>query len=280
MMKKKFIIGAAMVAAMMLHGFGMAAEGNPSCALMRFTDDTRYDRVESAPTLSDLVMEKLLNSGKFNFKETKVIDQDMEKMLYDEKNAMFQNARYAVDNGNYDVLFEGPGFSENQAETIASAQLGQIVNPEVVGSIGNQHQADYLIQGTILNLGSGDWMDNRVANTVQYASTAVALTGSPGAANMLGALGPLASLASAVNVKKTGVGVQADLKLIKVSTGEVIWKKTVVGKNIQKQYSVIGIKVGSDKLNNEMYFNAMDQTAQLIADALIADAESGKLFVK
>ena len=90
-MKKKFILGAAMAAAMLLHGWGMAAEGNPSCVLMRFTDDTRYDRVESAPTLSDLVLEKLLNSGKFNFKETKVIDQDMDKMLYDEKNAMFQN---------------------------------------------------------------------------------------------------------------------------------------------------------------------------------------------
>lgn len=128
-MKKEFILGAAMAAAMLLHGWGMAAEGNPSCVLMRFTDDTRYDRVESAPTLSDLVLEKLLNSGKFNFKETKVIDQDMEKLIYDEKNAMFQNARYAIDNGNYDVLFEGPGFSENQAETIASAQLGQIVNP-------------------------------------------------------------------------------------------------------------------------------------------------------
>lgn len=29
-----------------------------------------------------------------------------------------------------------------------------------------------------------------------------------------------------------------------------------------------------------MYFNAMDETAQLIADALITDAEAGKLFAK
>lgn len=97
---------------------------------------------------------------------------------------------------------------------------------------------------------------------------------------MMGALGPLGSLVGAVNVKETGVGVQADLKVIKVSTGEVVWKKLVIGKDIQKKYSVGFIKVGSDKLNNEMYFNAMDETAQLIADALIADAEAGKLFVK
>lgn len=67
----------------------LTAFANPSCVLMRFTDDTRYDRVESAATLSDLVMEKLLNSGKFNFKETRVIDKNLEKLLYDEKAAVF-----------------------------------------------------------------------------------------------------------------------------------------------------------------------------------------------
>lgn len=73
----------------------LPAFANPSCVLMRFTDDTRYDRVESAATLSDLVMEKLLNSGKFNFKETKVIDKNLEKLLYDEKQQFFrmQNTR-------------------------------------------------------------------------------------------------------------------------------------------------------------------------------------------
>lgn len=275
------VLASTMVTLLFSSTVTLTAFANPSCVLMRFTDDTRYDRVESAATLSDLVMEKLLNSGKFNFKETKVIDKNLEKLLYDEKAAVFQNARYAMNYGDYNTLFEGQGFNEKWAQSIASARLGQIVSPVIVSSIGRQHNAEYLIQGTILNLGSGDWMENKIADAAQYANTAMSMMGGSGAANMMGPLGPLSSLASSINVKKTGVGVQADLKVIKASTGEVIWQKEVIGKDTQKQISLFGsIKIGSDKLNNDMYYKAMEDTAQSIADALIADADAGKMFVK
>lgn len=281
MRKSLKVLASTMVTLVFSSTVTLTAFANPSCVLMRFTDDTRYDRVESAATLSDLVMEKLLNSGKFNFKETKVIDKNLEKLLYDEKAAVFQNARYAMNYGDYNTLFEGQGFNEKWAQSIASARLGQIVSPVIVSSIGRQHNAEYLIQGTILNLGSGDWMENKIADAAQYANTAMSMMGGSGAANMMGPLGPLSSLASSISVKKTGIGVQADLKVIKVSTGEVIWQKEVVGKDTQKQISLFGgIKIGSDKLNNDMYYKAMENTAQSIADALIADADAGKMFVK
>lgn len=275
------VLASTMVTLVFSSTVTLTAFANPSCVLMRFTDDTRYDRVESAATLSDLVMEKLLNSGKFNFKETRVIDKNLEKLLYDEKAAVFQNARYAMNYGDYNTLFEGQGFNEKWAQSIASDRLGQIVSPVIVSSIGRQHNAEYLIQGTILNLGSGDWMENKIADAAQYANTAMSMMGGSGAANMMGPLGPLSSLASSINVKKTGIGVQADLKVIKASTGEVIWQKEVIGKDTQKQISLLGsIKIGSDKLNNDMYYKAMENTAQSIADALIADADAGKMFVK
>lgn len=281
MRKSLKVLASTMVTLVFSSAVTLTAFANPSCVLMRFTDDTRYDRVESAATLSDLVMEKLLNSGKFNFKETKVIDKNLEKMLYDEKAAVFQNARYAMNYGDYNTLFEGQGFNEKWAQSIASARLGQIVSPVIVSSIGRQHNAEYLIQGTILNLGSGDWMENKIADAAQYANTAMSMMGGAGAANMMGPLGPLSSLASSINVKKTGIGVQADLKVIKVSTGEVIWQKEVVGKDTQKQISLFGgIKIGSDKLNNDMYYKAMENTAQIIADTLITDADAGEIFVK
>lgn len=281
MRKSLKVLASTMVTLVFSSAVTLTAFANPSCVLMRFTDDTRYDRVESAATLSDLVMEKLLNSGKFNFKETKVIDKNLEKMLYDEKAAVFQNARYAMNYGDYNTLFEGQGFNEKWAQSIASARLGQIVSPDIVSSIGRQHNAEYLIQGTILNLGSGDWMENKIADAAQYANTAMSMMGGAGAANMMGPLGPLSSLASSINVKKTGIGVQADLKIIKVSTGEVIWQKEVVGKDTQKQISLFGgIKIGSDKLNNDMYYKAMENTAQIIADTLITDADAGEIFVK
>lgn len=281
MRKSLKVLASTLVTLVFSSTVTLTAFANPSCVLMRFTDDTRYDRVESAATLSDLVMEKLLNSGKFNFIETKVIDKNLEKLLYDEKAAVFQNARYAMNYGDYNTLFEGQGFNEKWAQSIASARLGQIVSPVIVSSIGRQHNAEYLIQGTILNLGSGDWMENKIADAAQYANTAMSMMGGSGAANMMGPLGPLSSLASSINVKKTGIGVQADLKVIKVSTGEVIWQKEVVGKDTQKQISLFGgIKIGSDKLNNDMYYKAMENTAQIIADTLITDADAGEIFVK
>lgn len=276
-MKKLTALLAALVFSSSLQVSMAFAENAPTCVLMKFTDDTRFDKVESTGTLSDLVMEKLLASGKFNFKETKVINENLEKRLYDERAEEFANARWAMNYGNYSVLFEGAGFDENKAQSIATATVGQYVSPKIIASIGVANQADYLIQGTIINLGTGNWMDNKVATIAQGATTAMSVVGATGAANLLG---PVGLIANNVSVKKTGVGVQADLRLIKAKTGEVVWHKCVTGSDTQKQVNVGFIKIGSDKLNNDMYYKAMEITSQLIADALIDDLDAGKLFLK
>ena len=252
---------------------------NPTCVFMKFTDDTRFVKVDSAPSLSDLVMEKLLASGQFNFKETKVIDADMENLLYEERAAEFKNARSAVNSGNYNVLFEGPGFNEEKAQTIATAQVGQIISPQITSAIGKQHGADYLIQGTIRNIGTGNWMDMDSAQAVNLAQNLTSYMSSTAAGLAGTILAPLGALASAVSVNVTGIAVQADLKLIQASTGEVIWQKMVTGKKTQRQYKIGGLaKIGSDKLSNELYSEAMDNAAEVIANALIEDIGSGKVF--
>jgi len=253
-----------------------AAE-NYSCVLMKFTDDTRFDRIESNATLSDLVLEKLINSGKFNFVETKPINENMEYILYNERATEFQNAKAAMNSGQFNTLFEGPGYNENKAQSITTARLGQIITPSITSSIGKTHNAEYLIQGTIINIGTGNWINGDLMMAAVYGQQAMAVLGAAGAAS---ALGPIGAIASSLVPKETGIGVQADLRLIKASTGEVIWIKRVIGKNVQKQYNVLGAKIGSDKLNNEMYFKAIDDASTKIAEALIADVNAGKLFVK
>lgn len=265
----------ALMAAAVLSAGGMA-EASPSCVLMKFTDDTRFDTIDSAGTLSDLLMEKLLNSGKFNFKETKVIPENMEKRLYDEKSNFYQSVKWAAASGSFNSLFESAAFSENMAESIASARLGQIVDPEIVRSIGSQHGAEYLIQGTILNLGSGDWLDTNFETKAQLASTAVSTLGGSGAAQLLG---PLGSIASGIKVSKASMGVEADVKIIRASTGEVVWKRSFIASNTTKLVKFSILKFGSDKLNDEMYYKAIDGVAQNIADALVADIDAGKLFL-
>ena len=256
----------------------IGSESNPACVLMKFTDDTRYRKVEAPATLSDMVMEKLIASGKFNLKETKPIDQNIETMLYEERAQEFANAEDAIANDNYGVLFEGPGFNEKKAQTISTAVVGQIVEPKFTAPIGEAHNAEYLIQGTILNLGTGSWWDQDAIKAASYASTAVSVLGGAGASSFLGPAGALASMLG--NAKRTGIGVQADLRIIKAATGEVVWSDRVTSIADQKQYDLMGIKIGSDKLSNNLYAKAMELAAKNIVDNLTKQSAEKKIFVK
>lgn len=280
---KKIIAAALIGAASFLPQTSHAAE-NPTCVLMKFTDDTRYDRIESAESLSDLLMEKMIASGRFNLKETKPIDQNMEAVLYDEKMAELSGIRAALSAGNMNALFEGAGFNEQKAQSIASAQLGQIVDPVITGSIGQSHGTEYLIQGTIVNIGVGNWWEDedyyKMSQAINMASQ---LLSSP-LAQLGYALGPagavLTGLAQSFDMKTTGIGVQSDIRIIRADSGEVVWMKRVTGIDKQKQYGFGPLKVGSTKLNANLYSKAMEDAATKIVDALVADMDEGKLFVK
>lgn len=276
------------LAAAMAFGFAAAlpwtaqAAENPTCILMKFTDDTRFDRIESAQSLSDLLMEKMIASGRFNLKETRPIEQNMEAMIYDEKMAELSGIRAAVEEEDMTPLFEGPGFNESKAQSIATAALGQIVDPAITESIGDAHGAQYLIQGTIINIGVGNWWEDQnyfmISQAVNLASSLVA---QPIMAALGSALGPLgAVLGGGFDMKTTGIGVQSDIRVIRADTGEVVWLKRVTGRNTQKQYGIGMVKIGSTKLNANIYAKAMDVTAQKIVDEMIADMDAGKLFAK
>lgn len=272
-MKKVNVILTALVLCTSLYTSVVQAAENPTCILMKFTDDTRFDKIESAASLSDLVMEKLLVSGKFNLKETKPIDGKIEALLYDEKLRELQGVRSAIYYGDYNAMFEGPGFNESKAQSIATASIGQFITPQITSRIGQAHGAEYLIQGTIINLGTGDWWDDDAVKISHALQTASNLMGTGGVPNPLGMLGSF-------SMKRTGIGVQSDLRIIKASTGEVVWTKRVTGIGDQKQFGIGFVTVGSDKLNANLYTKAMDKAAQKIVDALVADSDLNKLFVK
>ncbi|MBR1760301.1 MAG: hypothetical protein IJ812_07665 [Schwartzia sp.] len=259
---------------------------NPSCVLMKFTDDTRYQLIDADETLSDLVLEKMLASNQFNLKETRPIDQNIENMLYDEKMRELAGAREAMDYGDYDALFEGPGFSESKAQSIASASVGQIVTPSITSSIGNAHQAEYLIQGTIINIGNGAWLDAETKGISDVSSRfadALAKAAQNRTIQMTGGLfgaGMALSILGSLSTKKTSIGVQCDMRVIKASTGEVVWSKRVTATGDQVQTKVAGLTFGSAKLNANLYAKAIDNAAQEIVNVLIADMNKNWLFAK
>lgn len=257
-----------------------AAEA-PSCIMLKFTDDTRFDRIDSAGTLSDMVMEKLLNSGKINFRETRVIDSNLEELLYNENKLEFQQAQEVLRGAEASMLFEGPVFAEERANSIDTARLGQIVSPDVIRNIGQQNGAEYIIQGTILNIGAGGWLNEDITKGVMYATDAISLAAmaTATAGQTLGQI-PGLGLLDGLEVTESGIGIQADIRIIKVDTGEVVWQKRLLGKKMQQQVGVGFLKVGSGKLSNDIYYKAMEDAATKFANAIIADATNGTLFAK
>ena len=223
----------------------------PTCVMLQFSDDTRFKNIDSASVLSELVFEKLLATGKLNFKETKPIDKDMELMLYDEKMRDINNLQKSIAAGNFNALFEDGSFDLNHAQSIATAKVGQIVSPTITSAIGREHGADYLIQGTIINLGQGEALDAINTSVFYYGQ------------------------------KTSVIGIMVAVRVIKAETGEVVWAKEIVGDKRSTLHQVGSfIKFGSAKLTTDMYSQAIDEAAQKISDALIAGMVGGRLFAK
>lgn len=222
----------------------------PTCIMLKFSNDTRYKNIDSASVLSELVIEKLLASGKFNFKETNPIDDNIEAKLYDVKTRELLSLTTGLQNKNLNPLFEGQGFDKTQAQSIGTADVGQIITPEITSTIGNAHGADYIIQGTIINMGNGSWGD------VSYRAN-----------------DPIAA-------KTSGIAIETDLRVIKASTGEVIWRKIVTGEKTKTLVRVDLFKFGSAKLTSDLYNQALEDAATKISAAMIDDLKAHRLFVK
>ena len=276
---KKFL---AMIIVAMIFSTGIAfaaREDNPTCVLMKFTDDTRYDAINSADRLSDLVLEKMIASKKFNLKEFEPIDENIEARLYDEKVDEFTKFDAAISSNDYNEFFEGNGFHENKAQSIATASVGQIVTSSITAEIGKTHGAEYLVQGTIINLGTGAWM-NEDLEIISGAVTGLAAAAASYASNtILSSLSSVVGGIGGINVSSKGIGVQCDIRIIKASTGEVVWSKRVTGVDESKKVSVGFITVGSTNLSEAMYVKAMDKAADKIVATLLEDMQTNSLFV-
>lgn len=263
-----------------LAGAAPAADNRPACVLMKFTDDTRYDAIETAEQLSELVMVRLLDSHRFRLMETRPLEENMERELYREKMQELQEFKTAAATHDYNALFEGPGFRENKAQSIATASVGQIVTPSITRAIGEQHKADYLIQGTIINMGIGNWWNMDYAAMSTAVNTASALAATPISVSLSGISGPLGGMLGDIKISRSGIGIECDIRLIKAATGEVLWTKRVVGLATNRGITIGSVTLGSARLSSSLYRKALEQAAGKVTEALLADVETGKLFLK
>lgn len=240
---------------------------SPSCVMLKFVNKTRFKKLAPEAKLSDLVMEKLVASGRFRLKETRPIDKNLENQLYDE-NQRFAGAAEAAKAGNFDQVFSSSG----EAASIDNAQMGQSVSAELTALIGREHGADYLIQGTILGIARGTEGDHKF-------NAAASITGM--IAGQFGGWGDVArDIARDTKKTYTGTTLKNDMRIIKADTGEVVWHKTILCSSKQDKVQVGMISAGSDQLSMELYEKALDQAAQKIVDELILEMNKGELFGK
>ena len=251
------------------------ASQSPSCVVMKFSDDTRYKGLESDERFAELVMEKLVDSGRFKLQTQKPIGKDMEEMLYNERRQEFVDAKRAIESGDLSAVFEGQAFKDEMANTLSTADKGQIVAPAVTSRIGKESNAEYLIHGTIVNLGKGTWEDTDFKSGTSLAATV--LQNIPGL-GLFGSIG--GGLLRNANKVDTGFGVIVDMRVIRAADGEVVWnQRSQVRVKKTKNLNVPLYSKNSAALNETDYVKALDKAAQEVVKGMVKDLDEHKLFL-
>ena len=245
----------------------------PTCVLMKFSDDTRFKALESNERFSDLVMEKLLESGKVSLQVQTPINKDMEDMLYNERSQEFLDAKRAIESGDLSAVFEGQAFSDETANTFSTAEQGHIITPSLTSRIGKENEAEYLIHGTIVELGKGAWDD--VEFNMGMSIGAAVLQNIPG----LGIFGGIASsVMQSAHKSDMGFGVVADMRIIRAADGKVVWnKRASVRSKKTKNMNIAIYSTDSAALNETDYVKALDKAAKELVDDMVKDINEHRL---
>lgn len=256
------------------------AAAEPTFVMLKFSDDTRFDALNGTTEdpclqLSERILLKLVQAGKFSFMTLEPLTEDIEAQLYDEKVDDYNKFLSATNSGDYNEFFEDGSFDERKAQTIATAQVGKFISPEITAKIGADHDAQYLIHGTIINLGTGSWLNENLEFISGAVSQYLNVMSSYGS-NVLGVLGNFGNLG--IDMQTKGIGVQCDVRIIKAATGEVVWSKRVTGVAEQQLIGVGSVVFGHTNVSYSLYEKAINKAVDKIYDALIADAMAGKIF--
>lgn len=254
---KKIVLAIAF-AALVMPLSRVSAEA--TCAMLTFSDNTRFYKIGGAGMLSDLVLEKLVTSGKISFKETKPLAGESVTQLYDEDGKMYKIINQCRATGNYNPVFEGRQFDTAYARSVDLAVEGDIVEPELVQQIGRENGVTYLIQGTIDNYGTGKGVDG--LGTASMVATM--LTGIP-----------ILGLSSDESI----LGVSCTMRVIEAETGKVVWCKKMYEQASVTSVDIGKVSVGTDEMNSKMYYDAMNKVAEKLSAKVLEDLQMHKLPV-
>lgn len=226
-----------------------------TCFVIPFTDQTSYKKIGTNDIYSELVIFYLFDSGELILKEEPFENKLNIDGLYNANYVYQANIKSAMENNNFNDIFDGGIAEDKIALNVIQAKYNQIVAPDIIADIARKYDAEYIIQGNVLRIGN----DKRTMDDEQKLANV--------ASGTIRAL--LGVNLGVVDVSKYGISLTCDLKLIRASDGMVVWEAwcpTFVGR---PGMSMTNVQAGAKNADSEMFYQAVDQQAKILASGLI-----------
>lgn len=222
-------------------------EAAPTCITLKFTDKSKYSDLSTADLLSDLMMETLMNERKFNFKEVRVLDEDVMSELYIKKGNRLKIFNECKEMNDFSKLFNISDFGiEDNKKLIHEAKEGDVIFPEIMSELSKQYGINHVLHCTINNI-----------------------AGSQGNGTFI----PI------VNIHVDGakyIKVHAYIRLIRCQDGKVVWGREIDGQAEKWSGNMSNLSVGDKYPDSSMYYNACNAVVKNFLKELNSEMISGK----
>lgn len=276
-----FALGAAL--ALSFTGPGEAADSalstvlkssQPACVMLDFADETSYKELNLDERLAQHVLDRLMEGDKVRMKSNLLMDADLPGALAESRVRENEACMSALQAGDYSGVFENPYFASGGA-TVEDAREGDVLDSSITRRIGEESGAEYLIQGSVLQLGEGI----NINRELETAKTVVDVASHVNSvADKIPGINVVAGLFNSFSHKKAKSGILADLKVIKASTGEVVWRGVADAYASKNEFNALLSGKGKAELSSDMEGKMLTNEADKLVEMLEEDIKAGKVF--
>ncbi len=208
---------------------------------MDFANNTIYSDFQVDEIMDELLLERLFEANKFIIMERY---NDEETINAEGKiNFTSEHLFNSVDKKDFSAIFQA---SEND---ISIKNKGDYVDAKYTRIIGEKNNAEYLLYGSIDDL---------------YVKSGFVIL-------------PLRSFV----LSNTSQSLEAvvTVKIIKASTGEVVWTKQEKAASKNSVNKALGVTLGTKGFSSDLFYESLDKISKKVVKDLVKDLKKGKLVL-
>ena len=209
--------------------------------VLNFSDNTSYGYLESGKILDQLVLDKLIDNENIIVYERSIIKESID--AESEVSFTKEKVDVAVKNNDFNDIFIA---SKND---IDFKKQGDCLSNKRIQEIGTKYCVTHLIYGTVDYIGGEEKEKNLDWGKDTYGHLSKSI--------------------------KTYV----TLLLIETATGKIVWQKRECGIAKDSYDSLNKMAYGTKKFSNRLYYEALDDIAVKLTDALNNDLKNNDLIL-